>query len=986
MNVRLDDKSKTLHAGVQMVYHNNSPDTLHEIWFHLWPNAYRDNSTALVKQQLKNGVSTLYFAEDDKRGYIDSLDFRIYGSEVKWEYHPQHKDICRLIPASPVLPGDSVLITTPFFVKLPSAKFSRLGHNGDAYAITQWYPKPAVYDNDGWHPMPYLDQGEFYSEFGSYTVSITLPSNYVVGATGELITHSEILWLNSKADETLRNFPVDKDLTFPVSSDEEKTITYKGNNIHDFAWFADKRYHVLKGNVKLGSGRDVTTWSMFTSNELPLWKNSLEYIHDGIEFYSKHIGEYPYPECTVVDGTITAGTGMEYPGVTVIGESRIPLILEITIVHEIGHNWFYGILASNERKNPWMDEGINSFYEMRYITEKYGNSPGVNEMQVMGKAFKVTGADKMNIKQAVDLYYKISESVSDDQPVYGPAEEFSSLNYGTIVYKKTALAFDHLHNYLGDVKFDKSMKAYFDTWKFRHPSPADLRTVLESQSNENLSWFFDTLLATNIKTDYSIRSIKKPEPGKVQVKLKNKSGNEVKVPVYAFSDNRTVSKQWISFRKKSEITMDCPDCDSVIIDPFLETLDYNRFNNNSRINGILKKRDRISISMFPKLDYPTARRAFILPAGGWNVYDGFMIGPVVSNSFFPVRKFEFDLAPFYAFNSKNLTGTGSVRYNYFPENGFARRYTLGISARTFAYEDVRYRNSGNQFTERQSTYLRMNPFLELRLRNKDFTSSVRQLIRFDMIGLNKEDVDFNNYINDSTRYGKIIDVTEEFYRLNYFYTNNRTLDPYSFKLSGETHKEFSKISGEFNYRFSYKSSKKGLDIRLFAGTMLNDDESSPYGFSLSDRNGPGNTNDYSFDNLYFGRTESEGIWSQQFALKHGAFRVFSPLGANRQWIAAMNISSTIPGSLPLRLYADFGTFNEAKSQLKDIFDINSSIVYNAGIVLELGFMSINFPLIKSKDIREYQELNEINFMEQISFVLNLQALNPVTLRNQAANY
>ena len=203
IEVTLDDTNHELNALVKMEYHNNSPDELREIYMHLWPNAYKNGSTALAKQKLENGNTLLHYASVEDRGYIDGLDFEVNGKKVAWELDAVHIDIGKLTLNEPLKPGNKIDITTPFHVKIPKGIFSRLGHMGESYQITQWYPKPAVYDKEGWHPMPYLDQGEFYSEFGSFDVSITLPENYVVGATGDLIDgEEELKWLDQRIVNT----------------------------------------------------------------------------------------------------------------------------------------------------------------------------------------------------------------------------------------------------------------------------------------------------------------------------------------------------------------------------------------------------------------------------------------------------------------------------------------------------------------------------------------------------------------------------------------------------------------------------------------------------------------------------------------------------------------------------------------------------------------------------------------------------------------
>ena len=174
-----------LYGFESVDYINNSPDTLRFLYFHLWPNAYSNNNTALARQIFSMKGKEKLFKDPELRGFIDSLDFEVESNRVQWYLLPESPDICTIILNKALKPGDTIQITTPFHVKIPKGVTSRLGHIGESYQISQWFPKPAVYDKDGWHQMPYLDQAEFYSEFGSFDVSITLPANYVVGATGE---------------------------------------------------------------------------------------------------------------------------------------------------------------------------------------------------------------------------------------------------------------------------------------------------------------------------------------------------------------------------------------------------------------------------------------------------------------------------------------------------------------------------------------------------------------------------------------------------------------------------------------------------------------------------------------------------------------------------------------------------------------------------------------------------------------------------------
>ena len=300
IEVELDDEAHFLRGFEKLIYHNNSPKKLDSILIHLWPNAYKNSQTELAKQKFDNGNASFRYASEKDLGFIDSLNFKVDGEKSTWNFFNNKIDISVIYLKKSLNPGDSIIITTPFRVKIPSGRFSRLGHIGQSYQITQWFPKPAVFDKSGWHPMSYLNQGEFYSEYGDYDVNITLPENYVLMATGDLQNWNELDFLEKKSRSTLKLFESNqlpkrdsngrKDMSFPKSSKEKKTLRFIQKNVHDFAWFADKRYHVLKGEVELNNNK-ITSWSLFTNNEAKLWERSIEYLNDATLYFSKCVGE-----------------------------------------------------------------------------------------------------------------------------------------------------------------------------------------------------------------------------------------------------------------------------------------------------------------------------------------------------------------------------------------------------------------------------------------------------------------------------------------------------------------------------------------------------------------------------------------------------------------------------------------------------------------------------------------------------------------------
>lgn len=497
INVKLNDVENSLDAFETINYTNNSPDTLKFIWFHIWPNAYKSDKTAFSEQLLINGRTDFYFSNKDQRGYINRLVFKVDNLTAETEDHPKYIDVIKVILPLPLAPGKTTEISTPFHVQLPY-NFSRGGHIGNAYQVTQWFPKPAVYDAKGWHAMPYLDQGEFYSDFGDYDVSITIPKDYVVAATGNLQNEEEVNWLKEKAkqqahtDES-KNLEVKKKQPIkftktksghkqaPTTNNQQlatvstKTLRYIQHNVHDFAWFADKNFIVNTDTLQLPSGRVINAWSFYLKNQAQYWKQSITFIKDAVLKHSILIGEYPFDNVTAVQANIAVSGGMEYPAITLISPVNSSENLNNIIYHEVGHNWLQGILASNERAYAWMDEGFNTYYDSR---NKEGRKKNYK------KKFPAN-------PETVSL--ESVENIKQDQPINIPSDHFTELNYGLIAYYKTGEWMKMLQQKLGKPVFDSCMHEYYRQWQFKHPQPEDFKQVVEQVSKQNVDDVFEKL-------------------------------------------------------------------------------------------------------------------------------------------------------------------------------------------------------------------------------------------------------------------------------------------------------------------------------------------------------------------------------------------------------------------------------------------------------------------------------------------------------------
>jgi hypothetical protein len=952
IHVTLDDKGNELNAFETIQYINNSPDALHFIYFHLWPNGYKNNNTELAKQLFSSKGKEKLFNDPELKGYIDSLDFKVNEEKVRWNLLPGQPDICQIWLKSGLNTGDTIKITTPFHVKIPKGVTSRLGHISESYQITQWYPKPAVYDRGGWHQMSYLDQGEFYSEFGNFDVSITLPSNYIVGATGNLQNEKETQMLNKlSADTSWISNLSNEDLDFPPSSSQLKTLRYTENKIHDFAWFADKRFHVLKGKVKLSdSGREVTTLLMFTSQEAELWKDAIAYVNKSIEYFSKWNGEYPYKNFTAVQSALSAGDGMEYPGITVIGMAKDAYTLDEVIAHEVCHSWYYSALGSDERRYPFMDEGTTSSNEVRYMNARYPEKKLWEVYLGNLKLAKFFHIDKMPVQQMLEFEWMAQARENLEQPINLNSSDYTTLNYSLIIYNKAGAGFKYLRAYLGDSIYDAAMHDYFHNWKFKHPQPDDLRKSFESSTGKDLTWFFSDFIATTKRLDYEVVRFQDQ-----QLLVKNKGELASPLVISGMKGDSICFEKWVDgFEGQRWIEIPTGNYSEFKIDPRHVMPEINRLNNNIRTKGIFAKSDPIRSQLYFTLEDPEKRYLMYIPALNWTRENGLMIGVALHNGFLTPKPLEYFVMPFYAFGNSSLAGYGKVAYNIIPYEKFIRKAT-------FSLEGTQFGAPGNQ------NYHSVKGGLNLWLRSKKMTDFLTQRV-------------YGNYLAATDLY--LIDIEKKatmssYLQFGYQLDKGSIINPFSLLAGVESGPSYLKTALEFNYRVSYYGKKKGLDMRLFAGTMLKNNPNIPfYSLSSSGRSG---RELYLYDGTFPDRFSvfPTSFWSRQMTFKEGGLvsPVNEMLGYSR-WLVSLSLTSSLPGKankIPIRPFANFLLNDHSLAT-----GPNSPFFYEAGLKAGLwNFFEIYFPVIVSKNIESVTG----SFKDRIRLVFNLNSFSQVKLNS-----
>ncbi len=928
----------------KLTYTNNSPDELDFIWFHLWPNAYKNNETAYAKQEFEHGSTKFYFAGDDERGFIDSLDFKINGQSVILEAHPEWIDVVKIHLNNSLLPGESMLIETPFFVKIPIV-FSRLGHSGKHYEITQWYPKPAVYDNDGWHPMPYLDMGEFYSEFGTFDVKITLPQNYRIMATGDLVDgEAEYAWLDSLADEGDKLHALEeKEFKKAVkefrkkkreSAKEMKTVHFHQENVHDFAWFADPNWIVRKGELKFEeSGRNVTLWSMYLPKNAELWENSIEYINDATYWHSKFYLEYPYNHVTAVDGDMSAGGGMEYPNITVISEFPSKDLLEYVIQHEVGHNWMYGIAGFDERDHAWQDEGLNSYTDLRYWEKKYGDrGKTIIVSDFLQNKLKI--ANKLTIDWLTGYFqYNRRAVTGDEQPIDITSEDINPGNYGSLVYGKVAIYTYYLQHYLGEELTDKIMHEFFDKWKFKHPQPADIRQAFESSTDADLSWYFDGVLNDTKTVDYCIK-----KKGDTFIVINR---GELTVPVeiaYYNKDDAQISSEWVDGFTGSQTFASPEGAIKAKVDPSNLLPDLNKSNNATKH----------PIGLDFVIDEPdyNKRNIYWMPwLFSFNEYNGWSPGAMAYSGYVPTLNYGISVKPMWDFANNKLVGSAQIQKTFYQLLGF-RSFALSAG-----YSDYQGREGGK--------------FAFSGLIRKPIVSTPATRIKAAVYTHN---IDNDAVIQNYYTAGKFLigDVG-----INYSHRPSPLLR-YSIDAGLTTSfckNEFSKVNLEGNIR--WRNSKNSItNLRGWAGHFLNDSYiPRQYRTYLSGGVDPNFNSTMVFNRMTVDNNTYPAIYERQYIQDGPGLRGVA-MDGNRALYSnetswGLNLTQSFT-NMPIEFFADFAGGTDLQENYID-----------AGLTLDLNVFKIYLPVYQSWD--EESVLSDFDWLkERIRFEFSF-SLNSISL-------
>lgn len=574
IQVTLDEQQKTLIGQQTVTWKHPGSIPVNELYFHLYPNAFQSMSSTFNREsggKLREDHMTEQSIGWMKLTSLYMADGKDLSNRTEYvqpdDHNPEDATLMRVHLFDQVHPGEKITLNMNFEVKLPEA-YARMGYVGDFVMAGQWFPKLAVYERkgqrsvekEGWNLHQYHGNSEFYADFGIYSVKIHVPETYTVAATG---------------------FP-----TKPaVQRNGVKTYQFYAEDVHDFAWAASPDFVYVEESYATENIPGLKIKLYLDPKHTQLKDRYLAAVKNSLDLYASWFGTYPYSTLSVVvppEGGNGTG-GMEYPTLITAwaaeSENMPGHELERVVVHEIGHQYFYGMIASNEFEEAWLDEGFTSYAEDKVLEEAYGIPP---------------------------LLALESSFITSPEPLKKNAWEYASHNvYAENVYTRAKLVLHEIERQIGEEKMRQVMQAYFQQYRFKHPSTEQFQSVLEKVTKQSWQPFFDQFIYGNQMVDYAVDAI---EVRKIEYGGKTAYENHVVITSldgesgetrirFTFEDGTSMEKTWNGKMGKTEYKLisDTPLA-TVLLDPEHELILENKHMNNF-MNASVDEKQKVRLNL-----------------------------------------------------------------------------------------------------------------------------------------------------------------------------------------------------------------------------------------------------------------------------------------------------------------------------------------------------------------------------------------------------
>ncbi len=899
--VEVNTTRKTLTVQQEIVFFNESKDTLTSIVLNDWMNAYWSKTSPLAKRFSDEFYRGFHLANEEERGSTNNLTISNPAkTKLAWERTEKNPDFVIVKLGNKLAPNQKTTLHLTYIVKVPSSKFTNYGHyeNG-GMNLKNWFLTPARYENHNFVKYNNCNLDDIANAFSNFEIDLIIPKNF------ELTTD-----LKSSQTKQTENFSF---------------YELKGINRTDFSLFLEPKSTFR--SYKNSYVEVLTNLKSYKADEI---KKAIA-IDRVVSFSNNLVGAYPYEKITVSQADYDRNP---FYGLNQLPSFVIPFpddfLFEIKFLKTYLNNYLKNTLKLDPRKDNWIYDGIQIYAMMRYMEEHYPDSKMTGRVSAL-KLFKGFHLLNLDFNEQYSYFYLLMARKNLDQPLGAPKNTLIKFNEQIASKYRAGLSLIYLDEYIGNQFMPKSIQQFSALNKEKQSTLNDFETLLKSNTNKDIDWFFNTIINSREIIDYKFSNVSKTKDS-VTFSIKNKTKVSVPIPIYGIKNDTIVFKKWIETTKKDSVyKFERYEAKKIVINFKNEVPEFNLRNNWKKIEGFFPNDRPIKFAFVKDLEDPFYNQIIYAPILTYNVYDGFSPGMRFHNRAILNRPFIYDLNPTYSIKSNTITGSAAfiINKDYRDNNLFNVKYT--VSGSYFHYAP-------------DATYLKVNPMVLMQLRSDDFRDNRKRLIyvRQVLVDREKSAIVIDNSLEDYS----VFDVK---------YINSRTevTNHVSFVTDVQFSKEFGKVSTEIQFRKLFENNRQ-VSLRMYVGSFLyNTSNSDFFSFAL-DR-----PTDYLFDYAYLGRSSSTGIVSQEFILAEGGFKSKLSTPYANQWITTLNAGYTIWNWI--EAYGDVG-FVKNRNQ-------NKNFVYDSGIRLNLlaDYFELYFPLYSNKG----WEIAQPHYGETIRFVVTL---------------
>lgn len=910
MVVDLDADAKILQVRQEIIFHNQTKDTLRSFVLNDWNNAYSAKTTPLAKRFSDEFVRAFHLAREEERGSttIYSVIDQNHRT-LQWKRPDKHPDIVEVQMVNPIYPNQKFTFHITYTIKLPKSRFTGYGYDDDGnFNLEDWYLAPARIENNKFVRYSNENIDDIANSVSDYEVTLNVPAG---------IKLTTDLYVGNKTEK---------------GATDEYFLAGKGRinfslvleRMNSFEVF---RFNDAEVSVNLKDNRVTDIQKAVLIDQI-------------VKFTSEKLGSYPHGKIMV--------TQADYDRSPVYGLNQLPSFLspfpdsflyEVRFLKTYLDVYLQNTLRLDPRKDNWIYDGVQMYMMMKYIEE---NHPGQKMMGQLSGWGILKGHNLFSIdyKGQYTYLYLLMARKNLDQPIGDPKNTFIKFNEQIAGKYRAGLSLAYLDDYLGNNEVEASITEFYEINKARQTTRVDFEALLKGKTEKDIDWFFTTVVNSRKLIDFKFGDADRKKDS-VEITVKNHTGTNVPVSLYGLNKGNVIFKQWLeNISTDTTFTIARRGADKLVLNYNNEIPEFNSRNNWKSLKRFWPNDRPYKFTFFQDIEDPRYNQVFYVPAFIFNIYDGFSPALRFHNKSLLEKPFIFDVSPTYSTKTNSLIGSVSLLYNhYIREQGlFNIRY--GLSGSTYHYAP-------------DARYVKFTPSVQFRIREDNYRENKRQFLLLRQVSVNRERSAFvateeqnENYSVFNARYSK---YESEITRHYNFYTDLQLAGP------------FGKVSGEIQFRRLFNDNRQ-INLRLFAGAFVYRSTNSEF-FSF----GLDRPTDYMFDYNFYGRSESSGLFSQQYVMAEGGFKSMLDTRFANQWMTTVNGSFNIWKWI--EVYGDAGLFKNRYS--------SPEFVYDSGIRLNLlpDYFELYFPLYSSNGF----EANDRAYPEKIRFVVTLSPNTLISL-------